>query len=339
VKLSVLDQAPISEGSSFAAALESSVALAARADELGYQRYWAAEHHAMNALASPAPEILLARIAAATRTIRLGSGGIMLPHYSPLKVAEVFTMLNALSGGRIEIGVGRAPGGSPLEAYALRRERLETRMPDDFGEQLAELLAYLDQNFEAGHPFGRIKMSRDTPGGERVWLLGSSLWSSRAAAELGLPYAFAHFFSGEDTRTAITQYRANFKPSKYRSVAEATAAVSVICAPTQAEADFLAGSAHLMRQRLRTTGEIRPIASPDVAQHELGLSARAPASGNEWPALIAGTPDSVYAELDRMTAALGIDELFVVTITFDPAMRLRSYELLAQRAGLTPRRA
>jgi luciferase family oxidoreductase group 1 len=258
----------------------------------------------------------------------LGSGGIMLPHYSALKVAEVFTMLHAMSGGRIDLGIGRAPGGGPLEAYALRRERRDGALPDDFPDQLAELLSYFDQDFRADHPFRRVKMATDGPDASIVWLLGSSMWSAVAAAQWGLPYAFAHFFSGEQTRAALTHYRSRFQPSRHHTRAYSSAAVSVICAPDRQEAEFLASSARLLRRRLHTGAGLTPLAPPEEATSELGAASDA-APANEWPSLIAGNAQEVRDALLQMGAALQLDELHVVTITFDPAARLKSYELLA----------
>jgi luciferase family oxidoreductase group 1 len=183
IKLSVLDQSPVSEGFTPADALRNTVELARLADRLGYERYWIAEHHAIVTLASPAPEILIARIGAETSGIRIGSGGVLLPHYSPLKVVEQFRMLHAMYPGRIDLGIGRAPGGSGLEAFALRRDRSERIQNDDFQEQLAELLAFLYHEFPSDHPFARIKVSPETPGAPEVWLLGSSSWSSSVAAQ------------------------------------------------------------------------------------------------------------------------------------------------------------
>jgi luciferase family oxidoreductase group 1 len=189
----------------------------------------------MDTLACTAPEVMLARIGAETKRIRIGSGGIMLPHYTPLKVAEVFRTLHALYPGRVDLGIGRAPGGGPLEALALKRDR-KTRMQDDFPEQVSELLAFLGHNFPAGHPFAGIRVSPEMPGAPDVWMLGSSMWSAAAAVEFGLPYSFAHFFSPVPTRAAIETYRRSFTASAYRSEAEATVAVGVICAETQEEA-------------------------------------------------------------------------------------------------------
>ena len=207
LRLSVLDQSPVAEGSTAGEALEHSVELARHVEAHGYTRFWMSEHHAMQTLACSAPEIVLARIGAATRTIRIGSGGIMLPHYSPLKVAEVFRTLHAMYPGRVDLGVGRAPGGGPVESQALRRDRTSESMhgaADDFPEQMAELLIWLGQaqgeGFPPRHPFRKIEISPMMPGGPTVWLLGSSMWGTAAAAQWGLPYAFAHFFSPVATR-------------------------------------------------------------------------------------------------------------------------------------------
>jgi luciferase family oxidoreductase group 1 len=175
LKLSVIDQSPVSAGSTPADALRNSIELARLADRLGYDRYWIAEHHAITALASPAPEILMTRVAAETSGIRVGSGGVMLPHYSPLKVAETFRMLHALYPGRIDLGVGRAPGGTPLDTFALQRYRGQQLSSDDFPQQLLELMAFLNHDFPAKHPFSRLTVSPDMPGCPEVWLLGSSL--------------------------------------------------------------------------------------------------------------------------------------------------------------------
>src|SRR5882762_4777377 len=189
LRLSVLDQSPVPSGSTPGQALQNSIDLARHVDALGYHRFWMSEHHAMDTLACTAPEVMLARIGAETSRIRIGSGGIMLPHYSAYKVAEVFRTLHALYPGRVDLGVGRAPGGGPLEAHALRRERRQ-RPADDFEDQLAELLAFLNRDFPAEHPFSQLTVSPQMPGGPEVWLLGSSLWSAEAAAQFGLPYSF-----------------------------------------------------------------------------------------------------------------------------------------------------
>ena len=226
LRLSVLDQSPVPAGSTPSQALANSLDLARHVDRLGYTRLWYSEHHAMDLLACTAPEILVVRAAAETTRIRVGSGGIMLPHYSAFKVAEVFRTLHAMFPNRIDLGIGRAPGGGQLEAYALRRNR-DAAQKDDFPQQLAELRAFLHPERWAAHsargpeleatrgehPFSRIRVAPDAPGAPDIWLLGSSMWSAVTAAQEGLPYAFAHFFSPIQTRQAIEYYQRNFIPS------------------------------------------------------------------------------------------------------------------------------
>ncbi len=332
LRLSVLDQSPVPAGSTPAQALQNSIELARKVDDLGYRRFWMSEHHAMDTLACTAPEIMLARIGAETKRIRLGSGGIMLPHYTALKVAEVFRTLHALYPERIDLGIGRAPGGGPMEALALKRDR-NTKMLDDFPDQVSELLAFLDQDFPERHPFASIRVSPQMPGGPDVWMLGSSMWSSAAAAEFGLPYAFAHFFSGESSRAAIEAYKRSFIPSKYRSEPEAMVAVGAICAPTQEEAQYLASSVRLLQWRIRQ-GDRSPVASPEDALRELQSFGNPSLETGEWPRYFVGTPAKVKANLEQMAEALGIGEIVVNTIIWDQATRLRSYDLLAEAFGL-----
>jgi len=335
LRLSVLDQSPVSLGSTPGQALERSIALAKRVDELGYTRFWMSEHHAMDTLACTAPEIMLARIGAETKRIRLGSGGIMLPHYSALKVAEVFRTLHALYPGRIDLGIGRAPGGGPVEALALKRDR-KTPMADDFPDQVSELLAYLGDGFPERHPFAKMRVSPEMPGSPDVWMLGSSMWSSAAAAGFGLPYAFAHFFSPVHTREAIEAYKRGFLASgreDARDEPEATVAVGVICAPTQDEADLLHASVRLLQRRIRL-GDRSPVAVPEDALRELRVLGDIAVEDGEWPRYFVGTPDKVGRELREMAGELGIGELVVNTIVSDHAARLRSYELLATEFGL-----
>ncbi len=327
LKLSVLDQAPVAEGSTPVEALRNSIELARHVEALGYHRFWMSEHHAMELLACSAPEVVLAAVGAATRTIRLGSGGIMLPHYSPFKVAEVFRTLDTLYPGRVDLGIGRAPGGGPIESQALRRDR--SAMPaDDFPEQLAELRAWLGGGFPPGHPFGRVHLApAPAASGPVLWLLGSSLWGAAAAAEWGLPYAYAHFFSPAHTRAAFTLYRRNFKPSAALAKPYAALAVGVIAADTDEEARFLLGSVRLLQRRIRE-GDRRPVAAPAVARRELG-EAPDPEEG-EFPRYVAGSPANARRALAAMAGALAPDEIFVNTITHSHSARLRSYALLAE---------
>ncbi len=330
LRLSVLDQAPVAEGSTAGEALRRSIELAQHAEKLGYHRFWMSEHHAMELLACSAPEVVLAAVGAATRTIRIGSGGIMLPHYSPFKVAEVFRTLHALYPGRVDLGIGRAPGGGPIESQALRRDR--SAMPaDDFPDQVAELHAWLGGGFPAGHPFGRVPVSPPPapagPPGPDIWLLGSSLWGAAAAAEWGLPYAYAHFFSPAHTRAALALYRRGFKPSAALAKPYAAIAAGVIVAETDEEARYLHASVRLLQRRIRE-GDRRPLASPAAALRELGGDAGD--SEGEFPRYFTGSPATVRRDLGAMADALAPDEILVNTITHSHAARLRSYTLLAE---------
>jgi len=337
VKLSVLDQSPVPEGSTPADALQNTIELARLADRLGFERYWIAEHHAINALASPAPEILLARVGAETRGIRIGSGAVLLPHYSPLKVVECFRVLHALYPGRIDLGVGRAPGGTGLDAYALRRDR-DHPMPDDFPRQLIELLTFLHGAFPAGHAFSQIKVSPSMPGGPEVWLLGSSLWSASAAAQLGLPYAFAHFIDQNPTRAAIEHYRSHFIAEEKGAKPRVILALGAICAETDEEAAYLLSSARLFRRRIRQ-GDLRPIPSPEEAMRELGVTREPLPETSEWPRYFVGSPETLRGKLLDMASVLNLDELMVVTIVHSHRARMRSHELLAEAFELKPRPA
>jgi len=336
MKLSVIDQAPVPAGFTPADALHNTIELARLTDRLGYERYWIAEHHAMPTLACTAPEVLLARVGAETQRMRIGSGGVMLPHYSPLKVAEQFRMLHALYPNRVDLGIGRAPGGSPLDAYALRRERVDRPLPDDFPEQMIELLAFLNQDFPEKHPFARILVSPAMPDSPDVWLLGSSLWSADAAAQLGLPYAFAHFISPEPTRSAIEHYYARFQASRYLPAPKAIVALGAICAASDTEATRLMASARLMRRR-RDRGEWLPIPTVEESIAELGDAALQPLrDDSEWPRYFVGSPATLRQRFDELANALKLDEIMIVTIVHDHQARMRSYELLAREFELKP---
>ncbi len=355
LRLSVLDQTPVPDGSTPAQALVNSLDLAKHVDTLGFTRLWYSEHHAMDLLAGTAPEILITRAAAETRCIRVGSGGIMLPHYAPLKVAEVFRTLHAMFPNRIDLGLGRAPGGGQLESFALRRNR-DAPQADDFPQQLAELRAFLNpirwatEKTESGiHPFSRIRVAPKMPGSPDIWLLGSSMWSSVTASNEGLPYAFAHFFAGQNTRFAIEHYRRNFKPSASkddgRQAPEATIAIGAICAPTQEEADHLHASVRLLQRRIRSDDR-RPVATPEDALRELDVKPTAPSPlfgftagpldqpDGEFPRYIVGTPEVVRDKLLHIARELEIGELIVNTITHSHEARLRSYSLLAEAFDL-----
>ena len=312
MRLSVLDQSPISEGSGGADALNNTLDLARVADRLGYERYWVAEHHGGGMLAGPSPEALIGPIAAATTGIRVGSGGVMLPHYSPFKVAETFAVLSALHPGRIDLGLGRAAGTDPLTAFALQRDRRQAA-PDDFPQQLAELLAYLGDGLPDDHPFARLAL----PAGERpeVWLLGSSPQSAIWARELGLRYAFADFINpGGGERADIV-------------------AAWAVCAETDEEAQRIASSARMARAMLMMG---RPIPIPPVDKALRFFESRPAREGGGRRAVI-GSPAKVRAGLEELAERYGASEVMVVTITFDHDDRRRSYELIAEEFGLLGR--
>ncbi len=333
LRLSVLDQSPISEGSSGSQALQSTLDLARLADRLGYHRYWVAEHHGGPMLAGPSPEALIGPIAAATTSIRVGSGGVMLPHYSPLKVAETFSLLAGLFPGRIDLALGRAAGTDPLTAFALQRDR-RTASPDDFPQQLAELLGYLDDMLPADHPFARLaKTLPGRPERPKPWLLGSSAQSALWAAELGLPYAFADFINaGGAEITAL--YRERFAEHEHAALKPRTAvAVWVICADSDEEARRLAASGRMTFTLLRR-GELIAVPPPERALEFLAADERAPSGPRSERRAVIGTPAAVRSELEDVVAKYGAEELIVVTITYEHQARRHSYELLADAFGL-----
>ena len=306
LRISVLDQSPISEGSSGPEALRNTIDLAQLADELGYTRYWVAEHHGGTMLAGPSPEALIGPIASATSRIRVGSGGVMLPHYSPLKVAETFSLLAGLYPGRIDLGLGRAPGTDPLTMYALQRDRRDAA-PDDFPQQMAELMGYLNGTLPEDFPFKHLERALPgIPEKPDVWLLGSSHQSAIWAEQWGLPYAFADFINPEGPDPADL------------------VCVSAICADTDEEAARLAASGRMAFSMLR---QGRPIPVPPVDKALRYLENRPPPSGRR---AVLGAPETVKRELEAIAQAYNADELMVVTIVHDHAARRHSYELIAE---------
>jgi luciferase family oxidoreductase group 1 len=331
LRLSVLDQTPVSEGSTAAQALRNSIDLAQLADRLGYHRYWVAEHHGGGLVAGPSPEVLIGPIAAATSRLRVGSGGVMLPHYSALKVAESFGVLSGLFPGRIDLGIGRAAGTDPMTTHALQRDRSHAP-PDDFPEQLAELLAYFERSFAPGH---LARLAESLPGNPEVpetWLLGSSEQSALWAGELGLRYAFADFINPRGAPIAET-YRRGFVAGKRLQEPRVAVAVRALVAESEEEARRLSTSWRMAFGLLRR-GQLIPVPPPEKAQRYLELHGdelEGPASD---PSRLAGTPPQVGAEIEQIAAAYGADEAIVVTITHDHGARRRSYELLAAEFGL-----
>ena len=322
--LSVLDLAPISTGEAASDVLRRTTDLARVAERLGFERYWFAEHHSMPSIASSSPEVLIAHIAASTERIRVGSGGIMLPNHVPLKVAEVFHTLEALHPGRIDLGIGRAPGTDPLTLRALRSFDAQ-----QFPAQLAELRSFSRGDFPEDHPFRPIRVMPDDVNLPPIWLLGSSGASARLAGTLGLGYGFARHFSQTSPVPAMHAYRESFEPSAQFPEPHAILAVGVICAETDAEAQYLAASMDLMWVRLRN-GTPGPIPSPDESlAYPYSDIERSTAAGYRGLQIV-GTPDHVCAEIERLAEESLADEVMVTTMVYDHEARLRSYRLLAE---------
>ncbi len=330
--LSVLDQSPISEGSTGGDALRNSVDLAQFAESLGYSRYWIAEHHATPMLASPSPEALIGPIGALTSSIRIGSGGVMLPHYSPLKVAETFSMLAGLFPGRVDLGIGRAPGTDQLAMFALQRDRRHPA-PDDFPEQLQELRGYLEGSLPSDHPFARVARLPGAPESPALWLLGSSPQSAIWAGELGLPYVFADFINSEGARIADL-YRERFIASPSLKEPRVMVATWAVCAETQDEAERLSTSSRMAFALLRTTGKTIPVPTIETATRFLETpSGSLPLARRRRMTL--GPPDIVKEGLESVANEYGAEELMIVTITHSHQARRRSYELIADAFALT----
>jgi luciferase family oxidoreductase group 1 len=307
-------------------ALRNSVDLAQFVEKIGYERYWVAEHHGTPALACASPEALIGPIAATTSRIRVGSGGVMLPHYSPFHVAETFSMFSALSPGRIDLAVGRAAGTDSTTAFALQRDRRQAA-PDDFPAQLVELMAYLDDDMPKDHPFARLTQLPGRPERPDLWLLGSSAQSGIWAAELGLPYAFADFINPTGVEIAA-RYRKDFTPSRQQTVPKTMVAVWALCAETDEEARRVASSAKMMFT-LFLQGQLVAIPPIEKALRFFDEQAQTPNATPSRRRTIVGSPDTVRAGIEKVAGEYLADEVMVVTLTYDHAARKRSYELIA----------
>ena len=335
MRLSVLDQIPIRAGGTAVEAIDATLQLATLVDRLGYERYWLAEHHNTTSLACPAPELMIPQVASRTERIRVGSGGVMLSHYSPLKVAESFHLIEALHPGRIDLGVGRAPGSDGRTARALAHGPGALGI-EHYPEQLMDLYGYLSGDMPAEHPFREVRAMPSGVGMPELWLLGSSTVSATYAAELGWGFSFAQFISPEGGEAVIRNYRERFQPSPLLPQPRANMGVSVTCAETTEEAKDLSWSRwcwRIMSNRGMSGGGIPSLAEArafpynerelEYLQYLQGLS-------------IYGTPEQCVAKLEALSATYQVDEFVVLTITYDAAARRRSYELLAQSAGLAP---
>ncbi|MGO9359965.1 MAG: LLM class flavin-dependent oxidoreductase [Xanthobacteraceae bacterium] len=332
VPLSILDLSVVTSATKPAAALRNSIDLARHADGLGYVRYWLAEHHNLASVASPAPDLMIGQIAAVTRHIRVGSGGVMLPNHAPLVVAERFKMLEALFPGRIDLGLGRAPGTDPATAYALR-QRMQGREGDDFLERLHELTLWETREFPPGHPFNSVvAMPNDVPL-PPLWLLGSSDYSSQLAAQIGMGFAFAHHFATIDAVDVMRHYRSHFQRSRWREAPYAILAIAVIAADTDAEAERLAASMDLSRLR-RDRGQYGPLPSPEEALGYPYTEAERAAVARNRERLFVGSPATLKRKIEPLLAASEADEAMVISAIFDHAARKHSYSLLAEAFGL-----
>jgi luciferase family oxidoreductase group 1 len=333
LRLSVLDQSPIGSGQTPAEAIANSLALARTCDALGYHRYWLAEHHSSSALAGSAPEIMIARIAGLTRNMRVGSGGVMLSHYSPLKVAETFRLLEALYPGRIDLGVGRAPGSDGRTAIALQPGP-ERYGIEHYPQSLVELRDWLRDAMPEDHPFRNVKAM---PLGEtmpELWLLASSEGSAAYAAQLGFALSFAHFISPQGGERIAEAYRRHYRPGPDNAPPQVNVGVAVICAETEARARQLALARDLWVTRLFTTGDPGPFPTVEEAEaHRFNFREEAVLMEVRNRSIV-GTPDYVRDQLRNLADRFGTEEIVVLTICHDPEERQRSYELLAHACSL-----
>lgn len=344
VPLSVLDLVTVGQGRTATQALRTSVDIAKLTESRGFHRFWVAEHHSMPGVASSSPAVILAHIAAHTERIRLGSGGVMLPNHAPLVIAEQFGTLEAMAPGRVDLGLGRAPGTDGATAAALRRSDRLNEGADDFPQQLMELIRFLDDDFPDGHPYARIHavpgpVQATAPGGVQsahrppVWLLGSSGFSARLAGTLGLPFAFAHHFSAQNTIPALDLYRESFRPSAVLDALYALIGVSALAADDEREArrQVLTGALSMVRLR---TGRPGLIPSPEeAAAYDFSPMEREFVDG--WLAnVIHGTADEVRGGLDDLAKRTGADELMITANAHGGEARLRSYDLIADAYGL-----
>ena len=336
LELSVVDQSPIRVGESAGQALRDTIALAVAVEKLGYQRYWLAEHHSAPNYAGTSPEILIGQVAAHTNSIRVGSGGVMLSHYSALKVAENFRLLGALYPGRIDLGIGRAPGSDQITAAALSfpGQPKEIR---HFPRQVVDLLGFLNNDLEDNHFFSSISAGPGEPEVPDVWLLGSRYESANMAAQLGLPFAYAHFFgiAVEEGPAVCENYRKNFQPSEAFPEPKVNVGVHVVCSEPEENALRLSACRNLARL-LNITGRAAGIPSPETAANYVYQADEAAYVKQYQSVCVDGTPEQVKEGLEEISERYQTPDLSIVTITHALEDRVHSYELLADVCGLRP---
>ncbi|MEV6379608.1 LLM class flavin-dependent oxidoreductase [Streptomyces sp. NPDC051773] len=339
MKLSLVELSAVVPGSDRSQALKASVDAAKQAEDLGYHRVWYAEHHDAASTASSAPEILIALAASATTRIRVGSGAVLLNHYSPYKVAETFLQLEALAPGRIDLGLGRATAG-PVVDLALRRDR-DVPPADDFAEQVQEVLAYFHGHFPANHPFARLNPAAGVASRPDVWILGSSGTSARMAGELGLGYAFAGFINPDGAPRALLRHGTFSAPAADRPAGgRGILSVSAVVADTDAEARRLNWSRTALMARLAREGTAAQVPTVEEAERELSQDQKdipTVITDGRWPRQLAGSPQTVRDQLEQMTKATGVDEVMVQDIIAAPAARAHSRALLAEALGVAAR--
>jgi len=324
MRLSVLDQSPIISGHDARRAIEETLALARRAEELGYERYWLAEHHAIAALGDPCPEVLVARLGAETKRIRVGTGGVLLPYYSAFRVAEAFRMLEALYPNRIDLGIGRAPGGDARTAHAVAGGGF----PDasHFPEQVLSLAGHLDSTLPADHPFKAVRVQPEVETAPEVWLLGSSDYSGALAAQLGLPFSFAHFINPRGGEEVTRGYRQHFRAGREKAP-RVMVCTFLICADTDEEAERLAAPIDLRRLHMALNIDSPIPTDAEAARHRYDTEERRYVMGQRARAII-GSPRTCRDALEEMAQRYAADEVMVLTITGAYETRRRSYELL-----------
>ncbi len=335
IRLSVLDQSPVPEGSTAGDALRNTLDLARRTEAMGYHRYWVAEHHGMTGLAGSSPEALIGSIAGSTDRIRVGSGGVMLTHYAPLKVAESFNVLASLHPGRIDLGVGRAPGSDHLTAAALARGGARTPL-ENYPNQVEELVHLVDDTLPAHSPIQGVRATPRPDEPPEIWLLASSPDSAAFAAHFGLPLGWADFIAQVDGAPIIDAYRRQFRPSARCAEPRVLLCASAVCADTDEEADAIVAAVRAWR----AAGLRGPVPAPTPTPSNPDTTPARPAPLAVQPgrrSIATGTPDRVGARLTEMAEASGAEEVMVVTICHDHEARVRSYQLLADRFGLVAR--
>ena len=332
IPLSVLDLSPVTTATPGSTALHNSLDLARLADSLGYKRYWLAEHHNLANIASSSPDIMIGQVAAVTSRIRVGSGGVMLPNHAPLMVAERFKVLEALFPGRIDLGLGRAPGTDPVTSYALRA-RQDPRAGDEFLERFQELLLLEHGSFPESHPFRNVRAVPSDVTLPPIWLLGSSGYSAELAAAFGLGFAFAHHFGDYDAASALLSYRERFKPTPMQPRPYAILATAAIAADSDAEAERIAASAQLHYVR-RTQGEYLPLESPEAAAAYPYTAVDRERMARQRARLAIGSARTVKDRLLALAEATRADELMITSMIYDHAARRHSYELLAKAFAL-----